>query len=669
MRRRGIVAALAVGLVACGAYGQTFKAVSPDGLNELRLETGARGMKYSVWRRGKALVEPCGISLRTKEHGLLDGGSAGPSHETRRVDGTLATPIYKKASIDLAANETRVDFGDWAVRLHARDDGVAWRFETKFDGEIAVTAESTSVRFPKEAALCYGQVGGFATSFETPAKTGPVESVKPGHPQIVITPFTAVVPSAGVVSVTETDLRDYPGLNFYRKDGESDTLRSWQAGAPSKTEQNGRWIRVKERHPYLARTSGRRSYPWRVFVLGDSPSGLVESDIVYALAEPSRIGDVSWIKPGLVQWDWWNGFKITDVPGLETGCNFETYKAYIDHAAASGIPYIIMDEGWSEHLNLEKPRDKVNVEGVIRYGRERGVGVILWAAWSMLYRQTDRERIFERYSAMGAKGFKIDFMDRDDQDVERFLENTAADAARNRLVVLYHGVHKPAGLQRMYPNILNHEGVYGLEQGHRVGGQQKIPPNDVNLVYTRMVAGFMDYTPGAMRNRAFDAPEFQRGKEPAACYGTRCHQLALFPLFEAPVQMLCDSPTQYRTAPECTAFLTKVPTVWDETRGVAGEIGKYAAVARRKGGEWWFGAITTWEARELELTTAFLGGGGWRVEAFEDAPDADRNAEHYVRREVTVKAGEPLKVRLAPGGGFAARFTPLPAGKTQGEAR
>ena len=635
-----------------------FGAVSPDGLNEVRLETGAKGMSYSVWRRGKALVEPTVISLVTSEHGRMNGENADPNTTTRKVEGKVATPIYKKSEVDLAANETRVDFGDWAVVLHARNDGVAWRFETKYDGEVTVTAENTNVRFPKGTMLCYGQVGGFATSFERPVTIGPVESVKSGHPQIVITPLTASVPGAGVVCIMESNLLDYPGLNFYRRDGETDMLRSWQAGVPSETERKGRWIRVKNRHPYLAKTSGTRVYPWRVFVLGDTPSDLVSSDAVYALAEPCRLADTSWVKPGLVQWDWWHGFKITDVPGLKSGCNYETYRAYIDYASASGIPYIIMDEGWSERLNLDKPRDAVNVEGVINYGKEKGVGVILWAAWAMLYDPADRARIFDRYAAMGAKGFKIDFMDRDDQDIERFLENTASDAAKRKLIVMYHGVHKPTGLCRTFPNVLNYEGVYGLEQGHSRGGQKVVVANDVNLPYTRMVAGAMDYTPGAMRNRAFNAPEFQKGKDVPSCYGTRCHQLALFPIFEAPVQMLCDSPTQYRSEPECAAFIAQVPTVWDETVGVAGEIGAFASVARRKDRDWWLGAITNWEKRELELPTKFLGEGEWKVEAFEDAADADVNAERYVRREFTIRAGETIKVKLAPGGGFAAKFTP-----------
>ena len=638
---------------------ETFRAVSPDGLNALMLEIDDGGMSYSVSRRGKNLVGPAQISLVTKEHGRMDAKGGQPKAVARKVTGSLATPLYKKSSIDLSANETRVDFGEWALVLHARNDAVAWRFETAYEGEVTVVAENTTLRFPKDSILCYGQVGGFATSFERPAKIGTVESIQSGHPQIVITPLTATVPGAGVVSVTESNLLDYPGLNFYRRQEEKDTLRSWQAGVPSETEVKGRWIRVKNRHGYLAKTAGTRSYPWRVFALGDTPSDLVSCDAVYALAEPSRIGDASWVKPGLVQWDWWHGFKITDVPGLKTGCNYETYKAYIDYAAANKIPYIIMDEGWSERLNLDKPRAVVNVEGVIKYGKSKGVDVILWAAWSMLYNPADRARVFERYSKMGAKGFKIDFMDRDDQDLERFLENTAADAAKYKLVIMYHGIHKPTGLQRTYPNILNYEGVYGLEQGHSRGGQHVVISNDVNIVYTRMVAGPMDYTPGAMRNRAFNAPEFKRGVDPSACYGTRCHQLALFPILDAPVQMLCDSPTQYRTAQECTDFIAQVPTVWDDTVGVAGEINAFAAVARKKGSEWWLGAITNWDKREVALPTSFLGSGKWKVEAFSDAPDADVNAENYVRKHYTIKAGETIKVKLAPGGGFAARFTPV----------
>ena len=658
-RMLGLAAMMAGSFVVGRAEAQEFRAVSPNGLNALTLDVGKDGMKYSILRRGKELVEPTGISLFVGGRKALDGNGVTAKASQHKISGTLETPLYKKSSIDLAANETRVDFGDWAVVLHARNDGVAWRFETAFTGEISVTGESANIRFPKGTMLCYTQAGGLVSGWEKPAKIGLVESVSAGHPQIVMTPFTATVPGRGVFTVTESDLRDYAGLNFFRQDGEADMLRSWQAGVPKALDRNRRRIKVKSRESRLARTSGTRTFPWRVFVLGDTPSDLVSADTVYALAAPCRIKDTSWIKPGQVAWDWWNERKITDVPGLKTGCNYETYKAYIDFAAANKIPYIIMDEGWADRLDLNRPRDEVNVPGVIEYGKKKGVDVILWAAWPALTDCKERVKIFDRYAAMGAKGFKIDFIERDDQESERFLEAAAADAAEKKLVIVYHGIHKPTGLQRTYPNILNYEGVYGLEQGGDKGGRKDVTSNDVNLIYTRMVAGFMDYTPGAMRNRAFNAPEYVRGRDAVTCYGTRCHQLALFPLFEAPIQMLCDSPTQYRREPECTAFLVNIPVVWDETVGVAGEIDAFAAVARRKGTDWWLGAITNWDKREVELSTKFLKSGKWKVEAFEDAPDADVNAEHYVRREYTIKAGETLKVKLAPGGGFAARFTPI----------
>ena len=639
-----------------------FSAVSPDGLNEIRLETGAQGLSYSVWRRGKALVKPSSAALNTQERGRLDGKGVVPSATKRKLEGIVKTPIYKKSEVNLAANETRVDFGDWAVVLVARNDGVAWRFETKFGGELTVVDEDTQYFIPEDATLCYSKVGGFQTGFEQVASYGKPGEVPTGHFDILLAPMTAVVPDAGVVGMTESNLLDYPGLNFRHKKDEA-FLRAAFASEPDpeKVEVGRRMTSVKGRLPYLAKTAGTRVFPWRVYVLADNPSGLVSSDAVYALAEPSRLADTSWIKVGLVQWDWWHGFKITDVPGLKTGCNFETYKAYIDFAAANGIPYIIMDEGWSEHLDLDKPRAEANPEGVIKYGQEKGVDVILWAAWAPLMKAEDRARIFDRYAAMGAKGFKIDFMQRDDRLLEKFLEDTAADAAARKLVVMYHGIHKPTGLCRTFPNVINYEGVYGLEQGHGRGGQQKIPPNDCAIPYMRGLAGMMDYTPGAMHNRAYSAPEFRSvdKDEARGCYGTRCHQLALFPIFEGPVQMLCDSPTLYRQNQECTDFLVKIPTVWDETVGVIGEIGKFSSIARRKGGDWWLGAITDWEKRELELPTKFLGEGEWKVEAFADADDADVNAEHYSRREFTVKAGDCIKVRLAPGGGFAARFSPV----------
>ena len=295
---------IAVGvIVSVAVQASTFRVVSPDGRNELKLDVGDGGMAYSISRKGKDLVTPTRISIVTREHGRLDGRGASPTGTSRKIDGRVATPLYKKSSVDLAASETRVDFGEWAIVLHARNDGVAWRFETKFDGEITVTAENTDVTFPPGTELCYTVARDFQTGWESPAKIGPVVSVRPGHPQIVMTPFTATVSGAGVFTVTESSLFDYPGLSFFRRDNEPDRLRSWQAGVPDKVDVGRRMTNVKTRRPYLAKTKGTRAFPWRVFVLGDSPSDLVSSDVVYAIADSSRVADTTWVKPGQVAWD------------------------------------------------------------------------------------------------------------------------------------------------------------------------------------------------------------------------------------------------------------------------------------------------------------------------------------------------------------------------------
>ena len=652
-----IVTFLLGDVIGASTSAVTHSAVSPDGRNEIRLTEGET-LAYSVYRDGIELVRPSRISLETVEQGALGGAVKSTGEEKRKVGGRERTPIYKKAEVDLTGNETRVAFGAWAVTLHARNDGVAWRFETAFGGTLTVKDEATVVAFPKGMRLCAAATDGFESSWESTYRVGGIGMIPPPKDEwIVYLPLTAVSPNGKAVCISESDLLDYPGLNFHRATDEPEALLSALAREPSKVKRKERHLRVAARADFIARTDGTRTFPWRVFILGDSVSDLVASDAVFALARPNAIGDIGWIRPGQVSWDWWNGWKLTDVD-FKPGIDERTYRHYIDFAATNRIAYVILDEGWSKRLNLLSPRSEVNVPGLVRYGQERGVGVILWAACSELADRRRREEVFGRYAEMGVRGFKVDFMDRDDRLIENYLAETAADAARHRLILLYHGMHKPTGLSRTYPNILNYEGVCGLEQGHGRGGNKAVTANDPLVVYTRMLAGPLDYTPGAMVNRAFDAPKFDPSG-PRAAYGTRCHQMALYPLFEAPVQMLCDSPSQYRRCRECTDFIVAVPTVWDETVGVAGTLGETAAVARRKDGDWWLGAITGWTPREIEIDTSFLGSGDWRMESFRDASDADVDAERYVHGIETVRAGSRLKISLARGGGFAARFSPV----------
>ena len=389
-----------------------------------------------------------------------------------------------------------------------------------------------------------------------------------------------------------------------------------------------------------------------MFILAPSAAKLCEADIPYALATPCALaGDLSWIKPGKVAWDWWNNWNVSGVK-FRAGCNTKTYEYYIDFAKEQKVEYVIFDEGWSVKLKIMEINPEVDVPHLVKYANSRGVGIILWCSWPQLVGR--QHEVFRKYAGLGVKGFKIDFMDRDDAFLVSYLEETARIAADYHLVIDYHGMYKPTGLSRTYPNILNYEGVHGLEC-MKWEKDTDFPANDLKAFFTRMTAGPMDYTPGAMINMT--KKQFRPSYDLPGSQGTRVHQMALMSLYEAPLQMLCDSPTQYLRNQECFAFMAAVPTTWDETIGLAGDVDRYAVTARRKDDVWYVAAIGSWEPQEIKIDTAFLGEGPWKVEIFKDGINADRDATDYEHRFETISAGEKLTLRLAPGGGWTARFT------------
>lgn len=646
-----------VSLLGLSALAQKTSVTSPDGKNAIVIDTEPV-LTYSVLREGVVYVKPTPIALETAEHGVLGGAGLSYKEQKKPLKGKVSAPVYKKREVDLAANVARLTFKDWSVDVIARNDGVAYRFVTAFkDGELTVNREQTGLTVDAATSLCYGLHGPqppqdvFQAGWEMIYKNGTVSDIPGNRSRLVILPLTATYKN-GVMCMTESDLRSYAGLNLGREGEDRERLTAWMANEPTPdgAGEYDRWRPVRKRQPYLAKVAGSRSFPWRVFALAGEPADLMASDIVWALATPNQLKDVSWIKPGKVSWDWWNAWNIND-RDFRGGINMETYRDFIDFASANGLEYVILDEGWSKHLNLDEINPDLDLQALIDYGKSKNVGLILWAAWSKLWNR--QEELMARFAKMGVKGLKIDFMDRDDKEVEIYLEETARVAAKHHLLIDYHGMHKPTGMSRMYPNIVNYEGVYGLEQ-LKGGPNGDFPRNDCQIPFTRMVAGPMDYTPGAMLNRARSL-ERNGWKRPGSM-GTRAHQMALFTLFEAPLQMLCDSPSLYRRNQECTDFLAKVPTVWDDTIGLAGEIGKYAAVARRKGNDWWIGAITDWDERKIDIPLAFLGGGEWELEIIEDDVDVDVFAEHYVRKKIRRKASDTLHLRLRTGGGWTARL-------------
>ena len=658
-----VLFAVALGCVG-GLFAETIAVRSPDGKNEIRLLV-EESLRYAVLRNGQVRIAPTPLSMTVENRGVLGAKPVVAGKSERAVAETIPTPVYKKAAIHAKGHEVAVSFeGGYQVILRAHDDGVAYRFATALDGMIKVTDEQAALTFPSPDLTAYvGYNWGnredpkqdkLQNSWESIYEKMKVSEVAADKQRLVYLPLLVQYPDGVCVCVTESDLRDYPGWNLYRDGKDAVRLSPWMAQVPvSRTvEDNQRQRLVKEREPWLAETAGTRTFPWRVFIMADQPVKLIESDLVYALAKPCAQADTfGWVKPGKVAWDWWNDWNVSGVP-FRAGCNTATYKYYIDFAQKNGIEYVIFDEGWSVSLKIMEIHPDVDVPELIRYADARGVGIILWCSWPQLVGR--QHEVFKRYADMGAKGFKIDFMDRDDQFVVKFLEETANIAASYKLLVDYHGMFKPTGLQRTCPNIVNFEGVHGLEQLKWENGSD-FPAHDCMIAFTRMVAGPLDYTPGSMLNQTRKG--FKANYTQPTSQGTRVHQMALMTLFEAPLQMLCDTPTQYIRNQACTDFMVKVPTVWDETFGLLGSVDEYVAVARRKGEVWHLAVIGNWEPRELTLDLDFLKG-AYRAEIFADGINADRDATDYTREVRTVRGGTSLTVRLSSGGGWTARLTP-----------
>jgi alpha-glucosidase len=449
----------------------------------------------------------------------------------------------------------------------------------------------------------------------------------------------------------EADLEDYPGL-FATNNSSKSGFEGRFSNYPLQ-EKNGGFNNINrlitERADYLVKTKGTRNFPWRIVVISEKDSNLANNDMVQKLSEPTKIKDLSWIKPGKVAWDWWNDWNIYNID-FKAGINTQTYKYYIDFASKNKVEYVVLDEGWSLEDDIMKHNPNVDLEALIAYGKERNVGIILWSSWMALTKNT--EAILKNYASLGIKGFKVDFLDRDDAKMVNSVYDIAQKAADNKLLLDFHGMYKPTGIQRTFPNILNFEGVKGLEN-NKWTPNDDVPAYDCSIPFIRMMAGPMDYTPGAMRNAT--KSEFKPSHSNPVSQGTRCHQLALYTIFEAPLQMMADSPTAYMAAQESTDFIAKIPTTFDETVSIDGEVGKFAALARKKNSTWYLGAITNWDSREITIDFSFLEKGQkYEAEIFSDGLNADKAAVDYKKEIIMIDSNTKLKYRLASGGGLAA---------------
>ena len=633
---------------------------SPDGKLVLEVNVGQQ-ITWSLSREGVPVLEPSAISMT-----LGDGTVFGRNEPYRKVSrdevrkSVVKPVIYHKSRVSEAYKELTLFFKEYNLVFRVYNEGAAYRFVANRLEPFRVKSEQAGFRFPGDpkAFIPYTRKAKdnfacqFFTSFESPYTVEKLSAWKDGR--LAFLPVTVEGQDGMKVCITESDLLDYPGMYLFNQDKDS-ALEGVFAPYPRIIQQGGHNMLqglVKEAENYIASVAGDEKFPWRIVIVAKEDKDLLACDLPWLLATPSEKGaDFSWVKPGKVAWDWWNDWNVYNVD-FRAGINNETYEYYIDFAANNGIEYVILDEGWAvnKKADLFRVVPEIDLPRLVAYGRQRGVGLILWAGyWAF---NKDIEKACKVYSEMGIKGFKVDFMDRDDQPMVQFYRRAAETAAKYHLLLDFHGAFKPAGLQRTFPNVVNFEGVYGLENVKwGKPGELDLVPYDVTIPFARLVAGPADYTQGAMRNAT--KANFQPVYTEPMSQGTRCRQLAEYVVFFAPLTMLCDSPSNYLREAECLNYIASVPTVWDETVPLAGKAGEYVAIARRKGDVWYVGALTDWSERELTLDLSFIGGGR-TMEVFRDGANADRSAQDYRREETVLPADGKFTCKMAPGGGWVA---------------
>ncbi|MXV50583.1 Retaining alpha-galactosidase [Pedobacter sp. HMF7647] len=659
MRRIFITIAF-ISSIALNSFSQSQKPLqlsSPD--KKIRVSISASDtLKWSVKIGSQQIISFSPVMLT-----LQNGETWGRNPKVVRsslssVNNNLQTPFYKKSVVKDQYSQLVIDFkSDYGLQIRVYNDGAAYRFFSKRQSEIIVKSEQAEFRFDKDYKVFIPYVRDlrvpgdqFISSYEALYDHQNLSQVFTDS--LAFLPLLVEQENGIKVGILDADLENYPGMMITKAAGNS--LKGTFAGYPLSETPGGHNkfnSVVTKRADYIAKMKGSDNFPWRALVIATNDAQLANNDLVQKLAAPVRVKDVSWIKPGKVAWDWWNDWNISHVD-FKAGVNTQTYKHYVDFASANKLEYIILDEGWSDPVDLMKLNQEVSVPELVEYGKQKNVGVILWASWRAMIENADA--IMKTYSQLGVKGFKIDFFDRDDQLSTSSTYLIAKKAAENKLLIDLHGIYKPDGLQHTYPNVVNFEGVKGLENS-KWTPHDDVPRYDATIPFIRMLAGPMDYTPGAMRNAT--KPNFYPSNSMPMSQGTRCHQIAMYVVFEAPLQMLADNPTSYVKEQESTTFISKIPTVFDETIALDGKVSEFVSIARRKGDTWYIGALGNWDQRDIELDLSFLGSGNYKAEVFSDGLNADKDATDYKRTVVNVSGGDKIKLHLANGGGWAAIIT------------
>ncbi|MEN8153921.1 MAG: glycoside hydrolase family 97 protein [Acidobacteriota bacterium] len=630
-------------------YSGNYEIFSPD--NNIKLVVHSENeLTFSVFFKNNKIIDQSKIGMVLDKNRWLGKRSKVLKISRIQKDQKITPVVSNKSSKirDQYKQLTLFFNKDHGVKFRIFNEGVAYRFFTSFSGNIVVRSEILNVRFPESITTFFPEEESFISHYERPYKKAILNTIKKNR--FCSLPLLLDTGKSVKIFFTEADLYDYPAMFLFGTGG-----NSLKAGFPGFVQEAlpnpkraDRSEKIKMSADYIAETSGERLFPWRVFVITDNDRKILENNMVFLLSRPNRIKNHNWIRPGKVAWDWYNANNIYGVD-FKSGINTDTYKYYIDFASEFGIEYIILDEGWSvSTTNVLETNPLIDIDELVKYGKQKKVGIILWLLWKPL--DQNMAKILDTYKNWGIKGIKVDFMQRADQYMVNYYERVAEESAKRHLLVNFHGAFKPAGLRRAYPNILSFEGVKGNENNK--WSDLITPEHNVTIPFIRMVAGPMDYTPGAMVNA--QRPNFNISFNRPSSLGTRCHQVAMYIIYESPLQMLCDSPSNYYKERETTEFIAKIPTVWDETIVLDAKVSDYVLIARRSGEKWFVGAMTDWTERELKIDFSFLPDGKYNMELIKDGSNASRYAQDYKIEISDINRKTKMKIKLAPGGGWAA---------------
>lgn len=650
---------LLIGNASFAAKEKKYVLSSPDGTLKVEISAGNE-LAYQVMHGNDTILSHSNIGL-VLENGTIVGKTPRITGERRRkIKDNIESPFYRFKEFVATGNELDLKLkGGFGIIFRAYNEGVAYRFYTTQSSDIIIKEEQAEFNFKED----YTAYLPYTTNDKKPMAMAyqnvyDIIPLSKAQPKLAFLPVTV---DCGSVKLTllESDLEAYPGMFVQSQQGKYG-LKGVFAPYPAKTDFYP-WRKqeyVTETTDFISRSRGSRSYPWRVLAITEKDTDMPVNNLVYALASPNRIGDTSWIKTGKVAWDWWNDWNLKGVP-FKAGINMDTYKYYIDFASRNGLEFIVLDEGWYDPKSGDMLTviPELDLTELIAYGKSKGVEIVLWTVFNVLDSQL--EAACKKYADMGIKGFKVDFLDRDDQTAVEMVYRIAEMTARYKLTLDLHGIYKPTGINRTYPHIINFESVFGMEEVKWTDIKNNMPLYDVTFPYIRMMAGPVDYTPGAMRNAT--KADWRAMYYTPASMGTRCHQLAAYIVHDSPFTMLCDAPTNYLNEQECVDFIASLPVEVDSTFIVSGELGKYIVTVRKKDVNWYIGGMTNWDERDVQLNFSFLPEGmSYTAVLFKDGVNANKQAEDYRKETIRIDKDSRLTLHLASGGGFAMKLELCP---------